>query len=192
MDNKEKVTINIYRNMENNIFGSFEDYLEAIKMVVKNNRKENNEIGRSLREIHFLENEVDANFEYFRECYDSNKLPEYVVANLRFNENDLFRKIDNITDECILSEVNTRFIADDVISSTDTEVLENEILERWDKTLINPDELEVNELLGLLEKRDGRRYYSDDKKAVICELLGFYNSSSTTYEEAVEALKKFF
>ena len=192
MDNKEKVTINIYRNMENNIFGSFEDYLETIKMVVKNNRKKNNEIGRSLREIHFLENEVDANFEYFRKCYDGNKLPEYVVANLRFNENDLFRKIDNITDECILSEVNTRFMADDVISSTDTEVLENEILERRDRTLINPDELEVDELLDLLEKRDGCRYYSDDKKAVICELLGFYNSSSTTYEEAVEALKKFF
>jgi hypothetical protein len=52
--------------MENNIFGSFEDYLEVIKMIVKNNRNKNNEIGRSLREIHFLENEVDANFEYFR------------------------------------------------------------------------------------------------------------------------------
>ena len=68
--------------MENNIFGSFEDYLETIKMVVKNNRKENNEIGRSLREIHFLENEVDANFEYFRECYDGNESPEYVVEKL--------------------------------------------------------------------------------------------------------------
>lgn len=178
--------------MENNIFGSFEDYLETIKMVVKNNRKENNEIGRSLREIHFLEDEVDANFEYFRECYDGNESPEYVVANLRFNENDLFRKIDNITNECILSEVNTRYIADDVISSADTDDLESEILERWDNTLINPDELEVDELLDLLEKRDGRRYYGDDKKTVICELLGFYNSFSTTYEEAVEALKKFF
>lgn len=178
--------------MENNIFGSFEDYLETIKMVVKNNRKENNEIGRSLREIHFLENEVDANFEYFRECYDGNESPEYVVANLRFNENDLFRKIDNITDECILSEVNTRYIADDVISSADTDDLEDEILERWDKTLVNPDELEVDELLDLLEKRNGRRYYGDNKKAVICELLGFYNDFSTTYEEAVEALKKIF
>lgn len=178
--------------MENNIFGSFEDYLETIKMVVKNNRKENNEIGRSLREIHFLENEVDANFEYFRECYDGNESPEYVVANLRFNENDLFRKIDNITDECILSEVNTRYIADDVISSADTDDLEDEILERWDKTLVNPDELEVEELLDLLEKRNGRRYYGDNKKAIICELLGFYNDFSATYEEAVEALKKFF
>lgn len=178
--------------MENNIFGSFEDYLETIKMVVKNNRKENNEIGRSLREIHFLENEVDANFEYFRECYDGNESPEYVVANLRFNENDLFRKIDNITDECILSEVNTRCISDDVISSADTDDLEDEILERWDKTLVNPDELEVEELLDLLEKRNGRRYYGDNKKAIICELLGFYNDFSTTYEEAVEALKKFF
>jgi hypothetical protein len=176
--------------MENNIFGSFEDYLETIKMVVKNNREENNEIGRSLREIHFLENEVDANFEYFRECYDGNESPQYVVANLRFNENDLFRKIDNITDECILSEVNTRFIADDVISSADTDDLEDEILERWDKTLVNPDELEVDELLDLLEKKDGRRYYGDNKKDIICELLGFNNSFGYTVEEAIEEIKK--
>lgn len=177
--------------MENNIFGSFEDYLETIKMVVKNNSKENNEIGRSLRKINFLENEVDANFEYFRECYDGNESPEYVVSNLRYNENDLFRKIDNITDECILSEVNTRFITSDVISSIDTYELESELLERWDKTLVNPDELEVDELLELLEEKNGRRYYKN-KKAAICELLGFYNDFSASYEEAVEALKQFF
>lgn len=177
--------------MENNIFGSFEDYLETIKMIVKNNRKENNQIGRSLREIRFLEDEVDANFEYFRECYDGNESPEYVVANLRYNEDDLFRKIDNITDERILSEVNTRYIADDVISSADTDDLEYEILERRNKTLVNPDELEVDELLDLLQEKG---HYSDygNPKAVICELLGFDNSWPVSYEEACAELKKIF
>lgn len=179
--------------MENNIFRSFEDYLEAIKMVVKNNRKENNEIGRSLREIHFLENEVDANFEYFRECYNGNELPEYVVSNLRYNENDLFRKIENITNECILSEVNERYLTDNVISEADTNDLEYELKERWDSKLVDLYDVDDTDLIDELVRR-GQYSVTGGKgaKAIICEALGFSNSFSFSKEEIIAEIEKLF
>lgn len=179
--------------MENNTFRSFEDYLEAIKMVVKNNCKENNEIGRSLREIHFLENEVDANFEYFRECYDGNESPEYVISNLRYNENDLFRKIDNITDECILSEVNERYLIDNVISQADTDDLEYELKERWDSNLVNLYDVDDSDLIDELVRRG--QYSAFGKKAtksIICEALGFSNSFAFSKEEIIAEIEKLF
>lgn len=179
--------------MENNTFRSFEDYLEAIKMVVKNNCKENNEIGRSLREIHFLENEVDANFEYFRECYDGNESPEYVISNLRYNENDLFRKIDNITNECILSEVNERYLIDNIISQADTDDLEYELKERWDSNLVNLYDVDDTDLIDELVRRG--QYSAFGKKAtksIICEALGFSNSFAFSKEEIITEIEKLF
>lgn len=179
--------------MENNIFKSFEDYLEAIKMVVKNNRKENNEIGRSLREIHFLENEVDANFEYFRACYDGNESPEYVVSNLRYNENDLFRKIENITNECILSEVNERYLTDNVISEADTNDLEYELKERWDSNLVNLCEVDDTYLIDELVRRGQYSAFGKNSaKSIICEALGFSNSYAFSKEEIIAEIEKLF
>lgn len=179
--------------MENNIFRSFEDYLEAIKMVVKNNRKENNEIGRSLREIHFLENEVDANFEYFRECYNGNESPEYVVSNLRYNENDLFRKIENITNECILSEVNEIYLTDNVISEADTNDLEYELKERWDSNLVNLCEVDDTDLIDELVRRGQYSAFSENSaKSIICEALGFSNSFAFSKEEIIAEIEKLF
>lgn len=178
--------------MENNIFGSFEDYIESIKDIVRNNRKESNELGRSIREIHFHENEVDANFEYFRECYDSNETPEYVVSNLKYNEDELFRKPEHLTDSFILNEVTRRCLTKDVISNADTDDLEDEIEDRWDATMVQKSRISREELLDMLMER-GYDYRDISKpKAIICELLGFYNSFSVTFDEAVNELKKLF
>lgn len=179
--------------MENNTFRSFEDYLEAIKMVVKNNCKENNEIGRSLREIHFLENEVDANFEYFRECYNGNESPEYVISNLRYNESDLFRKIDNITNECILSEVNERYLIDNIISQADTDDLEYELKERWDSNLVNLYDVDDSDLIDELVRRGQYSAFGEKAtKSIICEALGFSNSFAFSKEEIIAEIEKLF
>ena len=170
--------------------GSFEDYIDQIKSLIKENRKEFNEIGRSLRYIHFLEDEVEANFEYFRECYDNNETPEHVVINLRYNDEDLFRKINNITDDCILQEVYNRSLIRDVISNADTYDLEDEINDRWDKTTVT-EYLSDEDFLYKLGLKGALDVYKNPKD-IICELLGFYNSWGCTYEEAAEALKKFF
>ena len=178
-------------NMDYKTPGSFEDYMEQIKEIIKNNRKERNELGRSIREINFHEHEVDANFEYFRECYDSNETPEYVVSNLKYNDEELFRKLEDITDEYILSEVNSRYLTNMVISDADTDDLEDEVDDRWDKTMVRKQHLSVEELLEILADK-GKYTDINNPKEVICELLGFYNSFSVTFEEAVNELKKFF
>ena len=171
--------------------GSFDDYMQCIKDLIRTSRQERTEMGRSIREIHFLENEVEPNFEYFRECYDSHEDPEYVVSNLKYNEDELFRKIDNITDNKILEEVNSRCITKDVISNAATDDLEDEIEDRWDAIMVKKSRLSVEELMDLLQEKG---HYSDygNPKAVICELLGFYNSWSVSYEEACAELKKMF
>lgn len=178
--------------MENDIFGSFEDYIESIKDIVRNNRKESNELGRSIREIHFHENEVDANFEYFRECYDSNETPEYVVSNLKYNEDELFRKPEHLTDSFILNEVTSRCLTRSVISNADTDDLEDEVEDRWDATMVQKSRISREELLDMLMERGYDYCDISSPKAIICELLGFYNSCCVSYEEACAELKKLF
>lgn len=171
--------------------GSFDDYMQCIKDLIKTSRHESTEMGRSIREIHFLEDEVEPNFEYFRECYDSHEDPEYVVSNLKYNEDELFRKIDNITDYQILSEVTSRCLARHVISDADTDDLEDEVDDRWDKTMVRKQHLSTEDLLEILAER-GKYTDISNPKSVICELLGFYNSWSVSYEEACAELKKLF
>lgn len=171
--------------------GSFDDYMQCIKDIIKKSRHESTEMGRSIREIHFLEDEVEPNFEYFRECYDYHEDPEYVVSNLKYNDDELFRKIDNIPNSRILSEVTSRCLTRDVISDADTDDLEDEIEDRWDATMVKKSRLSIEELLDILQEKG---HYCDygNPKAVICELLGFYNSWSVSYEEACAELKKLF
>jgi hypothetical protein len=172
--------------------GSFDDYMQCIKDLIKTSRHERTEMGRSIREIHFLEDEVEPNFEYFRECYDSHEDPEYVVSNLKYNEDELFRKIDNLTDNKILEEVNSRCLAKDVISNADTDDLEDEIEDRWDTTMVQKSRISREELLDMLMEQGYDYRDISSPKAIICELLGFYNSWSVSYEEACVELKKMF
>ena len=91
----------------------------------------------------------------------------------------------------ILEEVNSRCITKDVISNADTDDLEDEVEDRWDATMVKKSRLSVEELMDLLQEKG---HYSDygKPKDVICELLGFYNSWSVSYEEACAELKKIF
>jgi hypothetical protein len=177
--------------MENNIFGSFEDYIESIKDIVRNNRKESNELGRSIREIHFHENEVDANFEYFRECYNSNETPEYVVSNLKYNEDELFRKPEHLTDSFILNEVTSRCLTRSVISNADTDDLEDEVEDRWDKTLYKLRDIDIEDAIEILRSKGCYDDYGTPK-AVICEALGFSNNFAYTLDDVINEIKKFW
>jgi len=169
--------------------GSFDDYMQCIKDLIKNSRHESSEMGRSIREIHFLEDEVEPNFEYFRECYDSHEDPEYVVSNLKYNEDELFRKINHLTDNQILAEVYSRRLTKDVISDADTDDLEDEIEDRWDATMVKKSRLSIEELLDILQEKG---HYCDygNPKAVIYEVLDFNNSFSYTLDEAIAKIKE--
>ena len=62
---------------------------------------------------------------------------------------------------------------------------------REDKTLYKLRDIDVEDAIEILR---GKGRYDDysSPKAIICELLGFYNSWSVSYEEACIELKKLF
>ena len=169
--------------------GSFDDYMQCIKDLIKTSRHERTEMGRSIREIHFLEDEVEPNFEYFRECYDSHEDPEYVVSNLKYNEDELFRKPEHLTDSFILNEVTSRCLTRSVISNADTDDLEDEVEDRWDKTLYKLRDIDVEDAIEILK---GKGRYDDysSPKAIICEALDFNNSFSYSLEDVINEIKK--
>ena len=171
--------------------GSFDDYMQCIKDLIKASRHESTEMGRSIREIHFLEDEVEPNFQYFRECYDSHEDPEYVVSNLKLNEDELFRKLDNITDYWITNEVKYRSLSRDIISDADTDDLEDELRDRWDTSMVDKNHLSIEDLKEMLFNRGIDCAYGEPKD-VICEVLGFSNSFAVTYEDVISELKKMF
>lgn len=169
--------------------GSFDDYMQCIKDLIKNSRHESTEVGRSIREIRFLEDEVEANFEYFRECYDSHEDPEYVVSNLKYNEDELFRKINHLTDNQILAEVYSRCLTKDVISNADTDDLEDEVEDRWDKTLYRLRDIDVEDAIEILRSKGCYDDYGTPK-AVICETLGLSNNFAYTLDDVINEIKK--
>lgn len=178
--------------MENyNVPNSFEEYMEQIKNVVKNNRKEYNNIGRAIREINFHESEVEANFQYFKDCYDDNHSPEYVVTNLKYNEDELFRKVEKITDDFILSEIKNRDLTRNVLEDTDTFDIEYELEDRWDATMVKTSRLNRDDLIDLLKDKG---YYDDfmSTKAIICDALGFSNSFAYTKEDIIREIERIF
>ena len=171
---------------------SFDDYMDVIKELIKNNKKERNDIGRSLREINFTVEEVEPNYQYFRECYDANEKPDFVLKNIDRNESDLFRLVDNLSNDTILNEVKFRDLESDVLDDCYTTELEDELESRYDSNFVNKYSLTVDELIELLSCKKNQFVTFGEPKDVICEALGFYNSFSPTYEEVCEELKKLF
>lgn len=86
------------------IYGSFEDYIQGIKNLIILHKKDmKSDLGRTIRNIDLTCDEVDINYDYFREAYDANETPEYVLNNLKYNTEELYRKIDNVTDDMLIS-----------------------------------------------------------------------------------------
>ena len=168
---------------------NFITYLNSIKEIIETNYLLNNSIGRSIRAIRFSIGEVDANFQYFKDCYDDGQTPENAVLNISYNEDVLFRKLTDVSDKFILDEVDNRYLSKDVISDASTDDLEDEIEDRWDCTMVKKSRLTLEEIIELLEERRCRSDYGTPKQ-VICETLGFYNSYSVTNDEIIEKLKE--
>lgn len=179
--------------MENNTFRSFEDYLEAIKMVVKNNKYEHNNIGRSIRKINFGEEEITPNSEYFKRYYESNITPEKAIENLIDVDDELFRKINRLPNDLIVDEVDNRYLTFEILSKADTDDLEDELKNRWDSNLVNLYDVDDTDLIDELVRR-GQYSVTGGKgaKAIICEALGFSNSFSFSKEEIIAEIEKLF
>lgn len=177
--------------MENNIFGSFDEYLCLVHKLVNDNRLEHNKMGRSIRCINFSVNEVYPNKNYFKECFESNLTPEESIENLCNINDELLRYVNNIPNSVILEEVSDRYLTQEILSDADTDDLEDELRDRWDSSLVNLCDVSDSELMDELNRR---KFYSDfdknETKAIISEALGFNNSFGYTVEEAIEEIKK--
>lgn len=169
-------------------FGSFEDYLEDIKNLIRNYREINDVwIRRSIQNSQITPEEVDVNYEYFREEYDSNKTPMSVLLNIHHNTDDLYRKIDNIPDEDIIEESLSRNIGTCCLRNVNTEELEEEILDRWDCSLIKKETAQNDleeEIEYILSKN------SKTLKDAICRVLGFNNSFAYSKEDIINEINK--
>ena len=179
--------------MENNIFRRFEDYLEAIKMVVKNNHKEHNNIGRSIRKTNFGEEEITPNSEYFKKCYESNITPEKAIENLIDVNDELFRKINRLPNDVIVDEVDSRYLTFEILSKADTDDLEDELKNRWDSKLVDLYDVDGTDLIDELVRRG--QYSAFGKmgtKSIICEALGLNNSFAFSKEEIIAEIEKLF
>lgn len=173
---------------------TFQDYISEITECCKVNLDKQNSIGRVLRSLNFKVCEIVPNSEYFKNCYDSNESPEYCLENLKYNENELFRKLDEISDEFILDEVDKRCLGKYCLDDVSTYDLESEIEGRWDQTYIDPETLSDKELEKLLKDRgfDEELLVLKNTEPIdlICRAIGLYNSYAWTKDEIIEAVKK--
>ena len=170
-------------------YGSFEDYLQDIQKLIVDNCKSSNEIGWSIRDIGFTCEEIEPNFQYFRDCYDDRQTPEDVLKNIKYNEDELFRKISNISDESAINIVNDRCLGKYCLDDVDTDDLENEITTRWDCSMVKEDELSSERMLEIIKER-GESISDKPLKIMLCEALGFSNHFAYTKEEIIEELIK--
>lgn len=175
----------------------FLSYLNEIKKIIgycKDKEKKefiNERVRQSIERLNFEENEVDANFEYFKDCYDDNQSVDECLINLRLNEDELFRKSKSFTDNTIINEAEERNVVRYCLGSVDTDDLEDAIDGRWDQTFVNPNNLSEDDLWSLLDNSRKSRF-TGKVKHDICEILGLNNDFSYSIEEIVEELKKFY
>lgn len=134
--------------------------------------------------------DVDNNDDYFRPLFEDGKTPIEAIESLRYNEDELFRTIDSFSDQMLINEIENRRLTDQIISDADTDDLEYEINNRWDKTLVNPSQIDRDDLLDMLGIKESDICKSEKVRDAICQVLGFSNSFAYTNEDIINELKR--
>lgn len=178
-------------NTTEKIYGSFDDYLEDVKkLIILHKTDMKSKLGRTIRNIDLTCDEVDVNYDYFRETYDANETPEYVLNNLKYNTEELFRKIDNVTDDVLIQEVTKRGISRYLLENIDTRDLEEELDGRWDYNKYDISFFNTSELIEELKERG--HYVFEGKNLIhkLCLALGLNNTFAYTKEEIIKEITK--
>lgn len=173
------------------VYGSFEDYIQDIKNLIILHKKDlKSNLGRTIRNIDLTCDEIDVNYEYFRETYDANESPEYVLNNLKYNTEELYRKIDNVTDDMLIQEVNNRSLGKYFLEDMDTRDLEEELEGRWDYSKYDISLVCTSELIE--ELKDRGHYLFEGKNLIhnLCLALGLDNTFAYTKEEIINEINK--
>lgn len=174
----------------------FKDYKREIKeliVTVSGGGKIDSEV--AMRVIKFLGLrmcDVDNNPDYFSECFDNEYTPIEAIEKLRYNEGELIRDIESFSDELLMEEINSRRLHLSIIRDADTDDLEYEIENRWDKTLCRASQMDRDELLDALGLTEDNIYTTNDPREAICKALGFSNGFAYTKEEIIREVEKVF
>ena len=134
--------------------------------------------------------DVDNNPDYFSECFENKYTPIEAIEKLRYNEGELIRDIESFSDELLMEEINSRRLHLSIIRDADTDELEDEIENRWDKSLCRVNQMDRGELLDALGLTEDNIYTTNDPREAICKALGFNNAFAYTNNEIIDELKK--
>lgn len=180
-------------NMNNNIkfLGSFDDYIYELKDIAKTHRCDKNQLGINIRTLQIDSDFIENNISYFREQYDSNYTPINTLSQIETDIDELLFKLTDIPDDNLIEEINNRNLGKYCIEYIHTDDLEEEVLSRWDKSLIEPGKFSRDELLEELGIDEGDILDGNDSvKAVICKALGFNNSFAYSKEDIINEINK--
>lgn len=168
----------------------FKEYLERVKNCVTDNKLKYNQIGRNIRSLNINDTFIDNNISYFEEQHKCGYSPENVLDQIETDINELYVKIEDISDDYFTDEFNNRNLARYNLSNVDTDDLERELDSRWDTSYRNIHSLSRNELLDLLNIEEGDVLDGYDSiKEVICKALGFPNSFAYSVDDIITEIK---
>ena len=136
--------------------------------------------------------DVDNNETYFKNCFEEGQTPIKAIESLRHNENELLRDIESFSDELLMEEIKSRRLHLDIIRDADTDELEDEIENRWDKSLCRANQMDREELLDALGLTENNIYDLSDKREALCKVLGLSNSFAYTMDEIINEVEKVF
>lgn len=177
--------------MDNEIIwsGTFNDYVDTIKELYLKHCKLNDDIGKSIRECGITYDGIESNTIYLRECYDSMVQPENVLKNIKYNTDELFRKLEDISDDELCIEIESRGLINTILSEISTDDIERELEDRWDRSDILLSDATREELLGRLGIEESDIIHDETVKEVICKVLGFPNAIAYDVNDIIEVLK---
>lgn len=172
---------------------TFEQYIEDVKKCVVDNKSKYNQIGKNIRKLSINDNFIDTNFLYFKDQYEGGYTPEDVLDQIETDINELYIKIDDMSDDYFIDEVNNRNLGRYCIEEVSTTDLEEEIESRWDSSYRNIHNLSRDELLEELGIDEDDIIDRDlTVRDVICKTLGFSNSFAYTKEDVIEQINRIF
>lgn len=170
--------------------GSFDDYLYELKKIATTNRKAKTDIGKNIREFNINSDFIEANFLYFRDQYDFGYSPYDVLSQIDTDKSEIFVKLEELSDDIIVSEVGNRCINKLCLDDVDTDDLETELDSRWDKTMVKPYDMTDEEHMEYLNLSDDDVIKGKNFKTILCNLLNLNNSFAYTKEEIIKELIK--
>ena len=172
-------------------FSEYKTKIKELIVTVSGGGKIDSEV--AMRVIKFLGLrmcDVDNNPDYFSECFDNEYTPIKAIESLRYNEDELLRDIESFSDDLLMEEVKNRRLHLDIIRDADTDDLEYEIENRWDKSLCRVNQMDRDELLDALGLTEDNIYTTNDPREAICKALGLSNSFAYTNDELIEIIKE--